>query len=45
MTKSLEMSHATRALLKDEFQYTAGGYEPVPVFFERANGTKLWVCV
>ncbi|OAP64557.1 hypothetical protein AYL99_00529 [Fonsecaea erecta] len=38
----LELSPKTLALLQQERQYVAGGFEPVPVFFSRAQGSKLW---
>jgi len=41
--KSLELSERTKELVRLERQYVAGGFEPVPAFFVRGKGSKLWV--
>lgn len=41
--KKFELSKSTKDLLHQERQYASGGFEPMPVFFVRAKGTKLWV--
>ncbi|OAQ67799.1 acetylornithine aminotransferase [Pochonia chlamydosporia 170] len=40
--KSLTLSQKTSHLLDQEMSYSAGGFQPVPAMFERAQGSKLW---
>ena len=39
----LALSPRVRKLLELESQFTAGGFEPMPYFFEKAQGSLLWV--
>lgn len=42
----MELEHvsvSTKRLLDLEQQYSAGGYDPLPAFMDRAQGVKLWV--
>lgn len=41
--ESLTLSPRTCELLRTERQFTAGGFEPMPVFFARGQGSTLWV--
>ncbi|CAH0027371.1 unnamed protein product [Clonostachys rhizophaga] len=36
------LSDRTKSLLEVETSYTAGGYDPMPVFVSRAKGVNLW---
>ncbi|KAK7883373.1 hypothetical protein LTR67_011297 [Exophiala xenobiotica] len=38
----LKLSLKTLQLLKQETEYSAGGFEPVPAFFAKAEGVRLW---
>ncbi|EXJ80899.1 hypothetical protein A1O3_07187 [Capronia epimyces CBS 606.96] len=40
--RGLELSSRTQKLLQLERQYVAGGFEPVPAFFVKGKGSKLW---
>ncbi|EXJ86204.1 hypothetical protein A1O1_06574 [Capronia coronata CBS 617.96] len=40
--KGLELSPQTQKLLQLEQKYVAGGFEPVPAFFVKGKGSKLW---
>jgi len=42
-TKRLELSEQTLKLVELERKYVAGGFEPVPAFFVKGQGSKLWV--
>lgn len=42
--KQVVLSKASQHLLDIEAKYTAGGFTPLPGFFERALGSQLWVC-
>lgn len=39
----LTLSPQVRKLLELENQFTVGGFEPLPYFFEKAQGSLLWV--
>jgi ornithine--oxo-acid transaminase len=39
----LTLSPRVRKLLELESQFTVGGFEPMPYFFEKAQGSLLWV--
>jgi hypothetical protein len=39
----LTLSPQVRKLLELESQFTVGGFEPMPYFFEKAQGSLLWV--
>ncbi|KAL2670226.1 hypothetical protein Neosp_014693 [[Neocosmospora] mangrovei] len=41
---SLKLSANASRLLELERKYCAGGFEPSPLFLERAQGCKLWDC-
>lgn len=41
--KKLEISAKTQELIDMELQYCAGGFQPLPAFFVRGKGCKLWV--
>lgn len=43
--RSLQLSPKVRELLKREGQYIVGGVEPLPGFFVKGQGAKLWVRV
>lgn len=39
----LRLSPRVKELLELEARYTAGGFEPMPYFFEKGEGSLLWV--
>lgn len=39
----LKLTPRVRELLDLETQFTVGGFEPMPYFFEKAQGSLLWV--
>lgn len=41
--RELELSSRTLALLRQESQYSVGGFRPPPAFIDRAEGVHLWV--
>jgi hypothetical protein len=41
----LKLSSRVKELLDLETRYTAGGFDPMPYFFEKAQGSLLWVSV
>ncbi|KAI9733986.1 MAG: hypothetical protein M1834_002643 [Cirrosporium novae-zelandiae] len=40
--KRLDLSPTAQKLLKTEFKYCAGGFEPVPIFLKEGKGSKLY---
>lgn len=39
----LRLSPRVKELLELEARFTAGGFEPMPYFFEKGEGSLLWV--
>jgi ornithine--oxo-acid transaminase len=39
----LRLTPRVRELLDLETQFTVGGFEPMPYFFDKARGSLLWV--
>lgn len=42
---ALAVSQKVKDLLQQELEYCVGGFDPMPSFFERAEGCKLWVII
>lgn len=43
LSADLQLSRATTTLLQREDDFTVGGFTPLPAFFVKGKGARLWV--